>query len=82
MKNVMGPAVRRVRCRSGVSIEDLAARVARRGYSLTSKQIAAIECGRRQVKDLEVRHLAQALNVRVEVLFAPRNHARTKVAAR
>lgn len=76
MKNVIGPAVRRIRKRCWLSVAELAARMARQGYALTIEEIMTVEEGRRRVKDVEVLHLARALCVCIEDLFSRRNRKR------
>ena len=68
-KNVIGPAVRRLRLSASLPVEELAARMARAGSTLTAKDVAAIETGIRRVKDMDVLHFAQALQVRMKDLY-------------
>jgi transcriptional regulator with XRE-family HTH domain len=70
-KNVVGPAVRRLRLsqRTLVSQQDLAGRLAARGITIDRSAIARIEAGERYVLDYEAAAIAQAFRVPVEQLF-------------
>ena len=70
-KNVVGPAVRRLRRsqRTLVSQQDLAGRLAARGIAVDRSAIARIEAGERYVLDYEVAAIAQTFRVPIEQLF-------------
>lgn len=61
--NSCGERVREAREQSGISQEQLAAKVQLRGHALTQKAISRIEAGQRIVPDFEIPLLAVALNV-------------------
>lgn len=71
-KNIIGPGVGRLRRARGLSVSDLAGRLAGGRVVLTIGALKAIEAGTRRVKDLEVQALAQALEVGVDKLFPRR----------
>lgn len=61
--NTCGARVRLAREKSGLSQEDLAAKIQLKGHSLTQKAISRIETGIRVVPDYEIPLLAEALGV-------------------
>jgi len=62
-KNVVGPQVRRLRDKSGLSQGKLAAACQRLGWDISRDTIAKIEGGSRWVGDFEVVYLGKALKV-------------------
>ena len=70
-KNLIGPAIRRIRLaqRTPITQQDLSARLATRGVTLDQSAIARIECGERGVSDIEAVAIAKALRVPIEKLF-------------
>ncbi len=72
MKNVVGPRIREARLRAlaKVSQEGLAARLQAMGVELDRSAISRIESGERQVTDLEILPICQALDVPVGSLFS------------
>jgi transcriptional regulator with XRE-family HTH domain len=72
MKNVVGPRIREARLRAlaKVSQEELAARLQAMGVELDRSAISRIESGERQVTDLEILAICQALDVPVGNLFS------------
>lgn len=71
-RNVIGPAVHRLRLSARQPVEELAARMARMGSTLSPKDIAAIEAGARRVKDMDDLHFARALGVQLKDLYPRR----------
>jgi transcriptional regulator with XRE-family HTH domain len=73
-KNIIGPAVRKLRLsqRTKVSQQDLAGRLAARGISIDRSVIARIETGDRSVRDFEAAAIAAALHVPITELFPKR----------
>ena len=63
--NISGARVREARGRSGLSQEQLAAKIQLAGLSLTQKAISRIETGDRIVADYELVFLAGALSISV-----------------
>ena len=61
--NYCGERVREARERSGLSQEQLAAKIQLNGHAVTQKAISRIEAGARIVPDYEIPLLARALNV-------------------
>lgn len=58
-KNVIGPQVRRLRDKAGLSQSELAAACQRIGWDVSRDTIAKIESGARWVGDFEVIYLAK-----------------------
>lgn len=63
--NVSGDRVKAARERTGLSQEQLAAKIQLAGLSITQKAISRIETGDRVVADYELEYLADALGVSV-----------------
>lgn len=63
--NVSGDKVKAAREKSGISQEQLAAKIQLAGLSITQKAISRIETGDRVVADYELEFLAEALGVTV-----------------
>lgn len=61
--NACGDRVREAREKSGLSQEQLAAKIQLSGHALTQKAISRIESGQRIVPDFEIPLLARALCV-------------------
>jgi transcriptional regulator with XRE-family HTH domain len=68
-KNVVGPAVRKLRYQRKLSQAQLAARCQLRGWNASRDIIAAIEGQIRYVTDKEIVNLAKILRVPVSNLF-------------
>ena len=68
-KNIVGPNVRRLRCKQNLSQESLAAQCQLIGWDISREGIAKIESQVRGVSDSEVLKLAKALRVHFSVLF-------------
>lgn len=64
--NLSGLRIKEVREASGLSQEDLAAKLQLMGIELTQKSISRIECGLRVVPDYELKYFARALGKSVE----------------
>ncbi len=71
MKNIVGSRIRdfRLRGTSRVSQEALAARLQALGMDLDQAAISRIEGGERQVTDIELLAICQALGISVASLF-------------
>ncbi len=67
--NISGDIIRQVREQSGLSQEQLAAKVQLSGLSLTQKAISRIETGDRVVADYELQYLAKALEITIYQLL-------------
>jgi len=67
--NISGVKIRIERERSGISQEQLAARLQLEGVNLNQKAISRIETGERVLADYELRGMAQVLNVNVCALL-------------
>lgn len=73
MKNITGQNIKAIRRQKQLTQHDLAARLQIRGYTFTRTIIAKIENGYRQVLDIEVKAIADALEVPISRLFEDRN---------
>ena len=71
-KNVIGPRVRQLRRKQGLSVGDLADRLVIIGSQLDTSALKAIENRTRRVKDADVLALARALRVAIDDLFPSR----------
>jgi len=69
--NIVGPSVRQLRSRRGLSQPELAARCQRLGWDIGRDIIARIESRIRLVTDSELVLLAEALQVPLEELLPP-----------
>ena len=71
MKNIVGARIRASRLRRGrrVTQDELAARVQALGVDIDQTAISRIESGERQVTDVEILGICQALDVEVGELF-------------
>ena len=69
-KNIIGPVVRRLRSKAGLSQSELAARCQRQGWDVGRDTIAKIEGQSRWIGDSEIIQLARALRVQIQDLFA------------
>jgi len=69
--NIVGSRVRMARheCIPRITQKDLAARLQIEGWDISRSGIAKIESGLRQVTDIELYRLSQALDVSVDWLF-------------
>jgi len=68
-KNLIGPAIRRLRVARNLSQPAFAAFLQREGWNVSESAIAKIENQTRQVLDFEIGFLAAVLDVAVEDLF-------------
>lgn len=68
-KNIIGPAVRRLRRERGYTQSALAAQMQLHGFDVSDLTILRIENGTRFVPDYEVRALAEILHVSYETLL-------------
>lgn len=68
-RNLVGPIVKKLRTAQSLTREDLAARAQVAGWDITFEIIKRIESGRREVNDIELRHLAAALRVPLPLLL-------------
>lgn len=68
-KNLSGRAIGVIRTRRGWSQRQLADAAQLNGYDLEAWQVRNIESGQRQVNDIELVGIAQALGVSVSVLL-------------
>lgn len=71
MRNITGFRIRTARRKRGLTQEALAARLQLAGLPHTRNTIAKIETGVRQITDVELVHIAAALDVDIAWLFAP-----------
>jgi len=68
-KNIVGPAIRRLRYQRGMTQAMLTARCSRVGWDVSENIIAKIEAQFRCVTDEEIIFLARALRVKEQDLF-------------
>lgn len=68
-KNIIGPSVRALRKKSGLSQRELAEKLQLMGYEFSDLTILRIEQGTRFVPDYEVLALAQFFNISTEDLL-------------
>lgn len=73
-KNAVGPQVRALREKAGLSQEQLMARLQLMGLDAERGVIKRIEGGQRAVSDLEIRLLAKCFNVTYEYLLDGKSH--------
>ena len=71
-KNIVGPQVRRLRDRLGITQEMFAARCTVLGLELSRATLSKIEAQLRCVTDSELMTLADALKVEVPTLLPPK----------
>lgn len=71
-QNLVGPVVRRLRIASGLSQEELAARLQIAGWDITRAGLSKIEARIRRVNDAEILILAKVLECAVHDLFPDR----------
>jgi transcriptional regulator with XRE-family HTH domain len=77
-KNLIGPAVRKLRFERKLSQAQLAARCQLHGWNASRDIIAAIEGQIRYVTDMEILRLAKALKVPFPALF-PQAHSSSRL---
>jgi transcriptional regulator with XRE-family HTH domain len=77
-QNILGPQIRRIRAKLGISQEMLSARCAVAGWDLSRGTLAKIEAGLRCVTDLEAAMLAFALKTSLLDLYPPEIAQRLK----
>lgn len=68
-RNSVGMTVKRLRKQQNLTQEDLAGRAAGVGWQVSRDAIKRIERGEREVTDIELRLLAQALRVPAAILL-------------
>ena len=68
-QNILGPQIRRIRVRQGISQEMLAARCGVAGWDLSRGTLAKIEAGVRCVTDEEAARLALVLQTPLPDLY-------------
>lgn len=80
-KNVCGPRVKEGRLFASPKLtqDQLSARLATKGITLDRSAIAKIECGLRHVADMELRYIAQVLNVNVGWLLGYEPRSKFKI---
>jgi transcriptional regulator with XRE-family HTH domain len=71
-RNLVGPAIRKLRYQAGLSQPQLSARCSRWGWNLSRETLAKIETQLRWVSDFELLCLALALRVEVAELLPKR----------
>lgn len=69
--NIVGPLVKQIREKKGMTQEDLAARCNLLGWDISRSTLAKVEVQLRRVKDTEAVMLARALNVDINKLYGP-----------
>lgn len=69
-KNVVGPQVKRLRERAGLSPTELAGKLTDGGLEADTEMVSAWENQEREVSDIELLYLAEALNAELRELFA------------
>lgn len=67
--NIVGPIIREIRIKQGLSQKDLVARCNLLGWDISRGTLAKIESKSRKLSDNEIVLLAKALNVEVGSLF-------------
>jgi transcriptional regulator with XRE-family HTH domain len=67
--NISGIAIREQRIASGISQEQLAARLQVEGLAINQKQISRIETGERVVADFELKFFAKVLSISFEQML-------------
>ena len=67
--NIVGPQIRKLRYRAGISQEEMAARCQRAGLDISRSTLAQIEIRFRYVSDQELYILARALNISPNDLY-------------
>jgi transcriptional regulator with XRE-family HTH domain len=67
--NKIGPKVKELRLKAGMTQEDLAARCNLVGFNISRSTVGKIECRVRRITDDEVALLAKALRVSIEDLY-------------
>lgn len=73
-KNIIGPAIRKLRKEQGYTQSSLAAKMQLCGFDVSDLTILRIENGTRFVPDYEVKALAEILNVTYEDLLGAAEH--------
>ncbi|MFL6519177.1 MAG: helix-turn-helix domain-containing protein [Chthoniobacterales bacterium] len=68
-RNIIGPQLRRIRNKRGLSQPKFAELLQRKGWDISRDIIAKIEDQRRWVADFEVAFLAEALKITIPDLF-------------
>jgi transcriptional regulator with XRE-family HTH domain len=67
--NIVGKNIRTIREKKGWTQEQLVAKCNLIDWKISRGTLAKIESSVRRVTDIEVKYLAKALNVEIEVLF-------------
>lgn len=68
-QNIVGPQIRKIRYKQGMTQEMFAAKCTVMGIELTRATLSKIEAQLRCVSDLELRVLAKALKVEIKELY-------------
>ena len=68
-RNAIGKTVTRLRKAQKLTREELAARAQVRKWDISAFALKRIECGEREVTDIELKKLAKILHVRAAVLL-------------
>lgn len=78
MKNVVGPRIRELRRQGSPATtqEELVARLQATGIDIDQSALSRIENGERQVTDIEILGICNALGVGVEEMFADQGQQR------
>lgn len=69
-QNAIGPQLRRLRLRLGITEAVFAERISAEGWKTTADEVVAIENQQRSVSDVEVLYLARVLAVDLGDLFS------------
>jgi transcriptional regulator with XRE-family HTH domain len=73
VQNIVGPQIRKLRYQQNLTQEQLAARCGIRGWDISRATLSKIEAQIRCVNDSELEVLADALGVKMDILFPPRS---------
>lgn len=68
-RNIIGKKIREFRVNSGITQEDLTARLNVLGINIDRPMISKMENSSREIVDYEIKAIAQALKVSIEDLF-------------
>jgi transcriptional regulator with XRE-family HTH domain len=78
-RNLVGPRIRELRDKVGLTQPDLAAKCNLLGWNLSRETLAKIETQIRWVSDCELLCLARALGIKVDQLLVSNEHSPAKV---
>jgi len=68
-RNIVGPVVRQLREKAGLTQQELVAKLNLLGWDISRETLAKIESQIRCIADFELQHFADALGVSLERLF-------------